>query len=214
MFHHRKPRIVAVVTVEGGKPEELVTANPAAHADAPGHLVVRRGVGLRRSVRRRLVRSARILKIIKDRKRGGVVRRERRGRPGLRYPLGKGIPRAPGVLAVKEKSLSVQPVGTALGLHVHSSAGGAYPFGLGVSRSRLHLADRRLGDDGSAPSGPRLAHPVLFGSTLPARARPRRSRPGTAGAPKRQSVAGAVHGGLGRQLPRPAQRSLRDRQST
>src|ERR1035437_10518954 len=128
MFHHRKPRVVAVITIERCKPEELVTANPASHADTPCHLVVRRGVGLRRSIGT----------IIKE------WRRDQRGWRSLCDPLGKGIPRAPGVLAVEEKPLPMQLIGAALGLHVHAPTRSPGCGGLPVAGPRLHRTARRL----------------------------------------------------------------------
>jgi len=117
--------------------------------------------------------------------------------------------RAPGVLAVEEKALSMQPVRARSGSPrslVRRRCG--VPSALALPAAVCNLADRRLGDDGSAPRRPTRG-PSRSVRLHPARPEPpRRSRPGTAGAPKGQPGARAVHGGFRRQLPRAAQRRL------
>ena len=100
VFHRGQARIVAAVAVERGKPEELVAADVAAHAEAPDDLVVGRRV--------------------RHGRKAGV-----RGRARVLHPLRKGIPRAPGVLAVEEEALAVECVAAALGADGGASAGGA-----------------------------------------------------------------------------------------
>ena len=175
MLDGRHPRIVAPVAVQRAKPEELVAAKLAAKPNAPNHLVVWRGVGLRRKHRNRQLR----------------------GRRSLRHPLSKGVLRAPGVLAVEEKALTVQAVGAALGLHVHAPAGGALARGLHVSGNRFDLADRRLADSERASAGPGLPHANRFNRPLARRT----------GAAKGQPFAGAIEGGFSGLLPA-AQRGL------
>ena len=144
MLHHGQTRIVAVVAVQRGEPEELVAPDLTAQADTPYCFVVRRRIKLRRAV----------WTIVKERNRGQSSGRiiGKDGRGGLRDPLAKWIPRPPGVLAVEEKSLPVQPIGAAQGLNVHPPAGSAQPFGLRVAGRCFHFADRRLGHLGAAPA--------------------------------------------------------------
>lgn len=130
MFHRGQSRVVAPVTVQSGEPEQFVAPDLAAEPKAPDRLVVWRRIRLRRKHRR-----------------GGIG-----AWPGLLHPLRKGILCPPIILAVEEKPLSVQPVGAALGLHVHTPAGGARAFGLHVAGRRFHLANRRFGHAQPVPS--------------------------------------------------------------
>ena len=98
------------------------------------------GFAVRRRVRTPAIR---LKAIVKDREMRCC---NRVAGAGLLHPLGKGIPRAPGVLAVKEKSLPMQFIGAALGLHVHAPARRPVRRGLHVAGRRLDRADRRLAD--------------------------------------------------------------------
>lgn len=185
-FTGRQPRIVAPVAVEGGKPEEHVAANVAAHADAPGHLVVGGRKGLGRKHRN-----------------GG-----RGGWGGLLHPLGKGVARPPGVLAVEQKALAVQEVGAALGFNFYASARGARAFGFHVAGHGAHLADGGFADLKAASAGPGLPHAVRFGQARAGRGLLLRAGRGCGPFAKDRANAGAINGEIGRLLAGAAQRGL------
>jgi hypothetical protein len=116
IFYRGHAGIVAVIAVEGGKPEELVAADATAQSEAPHGFVVRRGE--------------------RNRREGGGS-----GGSGVLNPLRKGIARAPGVLAVEEECLAVELVCAALGFEVDAAACAARALGLNVAGNGLHLAD-------------------------------------------------------------------------
>ncbi len=128
----------------------------------------------------------------RKRRRGG-----RRGRRGLLHPLGKGILRAPGALAVIEEALPVQAVGSALGFDVHASSGSPGRFRLNVAGRHLHLADRRLAYRGSVRPGPRLRHSCRFLPVLPQRSLPGRILPRSARRAKCQALAHSIDRNFG-----------------
>ena len=140
MLHHRQARIVAVVAVQCREPEELVAADAAARAKAPHHLVVRWRIWPRR----------------KHRDGAGWIECER-GRRGLRDPLREGVPGAPGVLAVEERSLAVESITAALGANGGASAGGAHALSFGIAGDSCYLADRSFAYTEAVPSSPGLA---------------------------------------------------------
>src|SRR5580658_1633950 len=169
MLHRREPWIIAVVAVQSSKPEQLVAAKLTAQPNPPNRFVVRWCVGLRLPA----------WTVIKDR---DGKRRPRRiicksRRRGLLHPLRKRILRAPRILAIEKKSLSMQPVRAARGLHVHPPAGRARSFRLGISSDCLNFVDRRLRHLRSTASGPPLRHSILTTAPGPIRARPGRFRP-------------------------------------
>ena len=149
MFHHRQSRIVAVIAVESGKPEELVAADVAAHAETADDLMVWRGIRLRRSGR------AMIEDRNGERRSGWIIGQI--GRRGLSDPLREGVPCAPVVLAVEEESLAVQSITAAFGANGGASAGGAHALCFHVAGGGSHLADGSFTYAEPAPTGPGLA---------------------------------------------------------
>ena len=95
-------------------------------------------------------------------------------RSGLLDPLREGVARAPGVLTIKEKALTVQAVGAVFGLHIHAAAGGAGSAGLDISGDAHDRTDGGF-TDGKASAGPGLSHALRFGNALTRCGLPRRS---------------------------------------
>src|ERR1035441_10969572 len=114
MLHHRHARIVALIAVERGEPEESPATNLTAEPESPRRFAVARGVSLRREYRNYA----------------------QRGRRRLFYPLCKRILRAPEILPIEERPLPVKPSGAAHGFHVGATAG--------VVRRSIQIAGRCL----------------------------------------------------------------------
>ena len=99
--------------------------------------------------------------------RKGLGRKHRNGGRGgwggLLHPLGKGVARAPGVLAVEEKALAVQDGWSRAGFQLLCVRPRRARLRLPRCRPRSHLADGGFADLKAASAGPGLPHAVRFG---------------------------------------------------